>query len=135
MCIRDRLVTKFNLPFFIALLQNLAVAVLSFLLVLLFEEINFDKIIVSAGAWSNKIANLFDQEVNLELTKGCIMVFSHRIVSLAINRCRMPTSNDIMCPSGTVSLWGTTTKVVKDPNTTKINPEEIYRKAKKILNI
>ena len=41
-----KLVTKFNLPFFIALLQNLAVAVLSFLLVLIFEEINFDKIIL-----------------------------------------------------------------------------------------
>ncbi len=31
-----KLVTKFNLPFFIALLQNLAVAVLSFLLVIIF---------------------------------------------------------------------------------------------------
>ncbi len=41
-----KLVTKFNLPFFIALLQNLAVAVLSFFLVLIFEEINFDKIIL-----------------------------------------------------------------------------------------
>ena len=41
-----KLVTKFNLPFFIALLQNLAVALLSFLLVLIFEEINFDKIIL-----------------------------------------------------------------------------------------
>ena len=41
-----KLVTKFNLPFFIALLQNLAVAALSFFLVLIFEEINFDKIIL-----------------------------------------------------------------------------------------
>ncbi len=41
-----KLVAKFNLPFFIALLQNLAVAVLSFLLVLIFEEINFNKIIL-----------------------------------------------------------------------------------------
>jgi len=41
-----KLVTKFDLPFFIALLQNLAVALLSFLLVLIFEEINFDKIIL-----------------------------------------------------------------------------------------
>ena len=39
-----RLVSEFNLPFFIALLQNLAVAVLSFLIVIIFEEINFNKI-------------------------------------------------------------------------------------------
>jgi len=89
------------------------------------KDIPCEGVINASGAWSNKIANLCGQEVNLELTKGCIMVFSHRIVSLAINRCRMPTSNDIMCPSGTVSLWGTTSQVVDDPNTTKVEPEEI----------
>jgi drug/metabolite transporter (DMT)-like permease len=41
-----KLITKFNLPFFIALLQNLAVAALSFLLVVIFEEIDFSKIIL-----------------------------------------------------------------------------------------
>ena len=89
------------------------------------KSIACEGVINASGAWSNKIANLFDQEVNLQLTKGCIMVFSHRIVSLAINRCRMPTSNDIMCPSGTVSLWGTTSKVVDNPSITKVEPEEI----------
>ena len=91
------------------------------------KNIHCDGVINASGAWSGKIANLFDQEVSLELTKGSIMVFSHRIVSLAINRCRMPTSNDIMCPSGTVSLWGTTSEIVDDPNTTKVNPEEIQK--------
>ena len=41
-----KLIAKFNLPFFIALLQNLAVATLSFLLVVIFEEIDFSKIIL-----------------------------------------------------------------------------------------
>ena len=91
------------------------------------KNINCEAVINASGAWSGKIANLFNQEVSLELTKGSIMVFSHRIVSLAINRCRMPTSNDIMCPSGTVSLWGTTSQVVDDPNTTKVNPAEIQK--------
>ncbi len=91
------------------------------------KNIHCEAVINASGAWSGKIANLFDQEVSLELTKGSIMVFSHRIVSLAINRCRMPTSNDIMCPSGTVSLWGTTSQVVDNPNTTKVNPDEIQK--------
>jgi len=39
-----KLVRKFDLPFYIALLQNLVVATLSFLLAIIFEEINFDKI-------------------------------------------------------------------------------------------
>ena len=41
-----KLFTEFNLPFFIALLQNLVVAVLSFFLVLIFEHIDFNKIIL-----------------------------------------------------------------------------------------
>ena len=39
-----KIIEKFDLPFFIALLQNLVVAVFSFILVILFEEINFYKI-------------------------------------------------------------------------------------------
>jgi len=39
-----KIIEKFNLPFFIALIQNLIVATFSLVLVLLFEEINFSKI-------------------------------------------------------------------------------------------
>ena len=39
-----KIIKQFDLPFFIALIQNLIVATLSFMLVLLFEEINFSKI-------------------------------------------------------------------------------------------
>jgi len=39
-----KIIEKFDLPFFIALLQNLIVATLSLVLVLIFEEINFSKI-------------------------------------------------------------------------------------------
>ena len=39
-----KIIKQFDLPFFIALMQNLIVAVLSFILVVLFEEIDFSKI-------------------------------------------------------------------------------------------
>ena len=39
-----KIILKFDLPFFIALMQNLIVATLSFILVLIFEEIDFSKI-------------------------------------------------------------------------------------------
>ena len=66
-----KLIRKFNLPFFIALLQNLSVAVLSFLLVVMFEEIDFSKIILEkyeilyAGILSGGVAfvlQLFGQK-------------------------------------------------------------------------
>ena len=39
-----KIIDQFDLPFFIAMLQNLVVATLSFLLVIIFEEIDFSKI-------------------------------------------------------------------------------------------
>jgi len=39
-----KIIQKFDLPFFIALMQNLIVATLSFVLVLIFEEVDFSKI-------------------------------------------------------------------------------------------
>ena len=57
-----KLVSKFDLPFLIALLQNLVVATLSFILVLMFEEINISNIkletfeILYAGILSGGVA-------------------------------------------------------------------------------
>ena len=43
-----KIIQKFDLPFFIALMQNLIVATLSFVLVLIFEEVDFSKIKLEA---------------------------------------------------------------------------------------
>jgi len=43
-----KIINQFDLPFFIALLQNLVVAALSFILAIIFEEINFSKIKLEA---------------------------------------------------------------------------------------
>ena len=43
-----KIIDHFDLPFFIALIQNLLVAILSFLLVIMFEEFNFEKIKLEA---------------------------------------------------------------------------------------
>ena len=43
-----KIIIKFDMPFFIALVQNLVVAVLSFILVIIFEEFDFSKIKLEA---------------------------------------------------------------------------------------
>jgi len=84
-----------------------------------------DAVVNAAGPWSGQIALMLGQDVALELIKGSILVFGHRLVSRAINRCRVPSSHDIMVPTGTVSLFGTTSEVVEDPGTTFVRPEEV----------
>ena len=91
------------------------------------RNIECDGIINAAGPWSGKVAKLINQNVELQLTRGCGIFFTNQIVSQAINRCRIPNNNDIMCPSGTESLWGTTSEVVYDPDTPKTRSDEIQK--------
>ena len=89
------------------------------------REIAVDGVVNAGGPWSGAIARLLGTEVSLELTKGSILVFAHRLVSRAINRCRPPSSHDIMVPTGTISLFGTTSEVVDDPAVTSVSPAEV----------
>ena len=77
-----RLVSKFDLPFFISLMQNLVVASLSFLLVTIFEDIDISKIkletfeILYAGILSGGVAfvlQLFGQR-NIEAAPAAIIM-------------------------------------------------------------
>ncbi len=88
-------------------------------------DLEADAVVNAAGPWSARVAALAGQSVALELTKGSIIVLAHRLVGRAVNRCRPPTSHDIIVPTGTVSLFGTTSEVVDDPDTTRVNPSEI----------
>ena len=89
------------------------------------NNIECDGIINAAGPWSGKVAKLINQNVELQLTRGCGIFFTGKLVNQAINRCRVPNNNDIMCPSGKESLWGTTSEVVLDPDTPKTRQDEI----------
>jgi glycerol-3-phosphate dehydrogenase len=91
------------------------------------REIPVDAIVNAGGPWSREIASLVGQSVALQLTKGSILVLAHRMVSKVVNRCRPPSSHDIIVPTGTVSLFGTTSEVVEDPGTTYVRPEEVQQ--------
>ena len=84
-----------------------------------------DIVINAAGPWSGRVADMVGESIDLELGKGSIIVFSHRMVQRVVNHCRPPTSHDIMVPTGTVSLFGTTSQVVDDPDATHVHPREI----------
>lgn len=88
-------------------------------------NIECDGIINAAGPWASKVAKLINQNVKLQLTRGCGIFFTGQLVRKAINRCRIPSNNDIMCPSGEESLWGTTSELVHDPDTPETRPDEI----------
>jgi len=84
-----KIIDQFDLPFFIAMLQNLVVAALSFLLVIIFEEIDFSKIkletleILYAGILSGGAAfalQLFGQR-NISAAPAAIVMSLEGVVA------------------------------------------------------
>ena len=84
-----KIILKFDLPFFIALMQNLIVATLSFVLVLIFEEIDFSKIkletieILYAGILSGGAAfalQLFGQK-NISAAPAAIVMSLEGVIA------------------------------------------------------
>ena len=84
-----KIIRKFDLPFFIALVQNLIVATLSFILVLIFEEIDFSKIkletieILYAGILSGGVAfalQIFGQK-NISAAPAAIVMSLEGVVA------------------------------------------------------
>ena len=87
-----KIILKFDLPFFIALMQNLIVATLSFVLVLIFEEIDFSKIkletieILYAGILSGGAAfalQLFGQRNISAAPAAIVMSFEGVVAAIA----------------------------------------------------
>ena len=87
-----KIIKKFDLPFFIALLQNIIVAVLSFILVLIFEEFNFSNIkletveILYAGILSGGVAfalQIFGQKNILAAPAAIIMSTEGVVATIA----------------------------------------------------
>jgi len=87
-----KIIKQFNLPFFIAMLQNFIVAVLSLLLVVIFEEIDFTKIkletleILYAGVLSGGVAfalQLFGQRNISPAPAAIIMSLEGAFAALA----------------------------------------------------
>ena len=84
-----KIINRFDLPFFIALMQNLIVATLSFILVVIFEEFDFSKIkletmeILYAGILSGGVAfalQLFGQR-NISAAPAAIVMSLEGVVA------------------------------------------------------
>jgi len=84
-----KIIDRFDLPFFIALIQNLIVAILSFILVIIFEEVNFSNIaletteILYAGILSGGVAfalQLFGQR-NISPAPAAIVMSLEGVVA------------------------------------------------------
>ncbi|MBF0572732.1 MAG: anaerobic glycerol-3-phosphate dehydrogenase subunit A [Desulfamplus sp.] len=75
------------------------------------------QIVVNAsGAWAGIVANMAGACINIVYSMGTLLVTQNRISNGVINRLRPPSNADILVPGGTVSIIGTTSVRVDDPD-------------------
>jgi glycerol-3-phosphate dehydrogenase len=91
------------------------------------EEVHIqaDLVINAAGAWAGKIAAMVGILVQILPGKGTMVALNHRVVNTVINRCKLPADGDILVPTHTVAVMGTTDIKVPDADRYSIEPWEI----------
>lgn len=84
-----------------------------------------DFVVSAAGSWVGQIAGLAGISVDVQPDRGTLIAFNHRFTSRVVNRLRPPSDGDIFVPHGSVTILGTTSVAVKQPDDMVPNTEEI----------
>jgi len=84
-----------------------------------------DFIVSAAGSWAGEIAALAGITVNVQPDRGTLIAFNHRITSRIINRLRPASDGDIFVPHGSITILGTTSASVKNPEDNIPNAKEV----------
>ena len=81
----------------------------------------------AAGVWGQKIAAMAEVPLTLLPSKGSLLIFGHRVAKMTINRCRKPSSADILVPGDVVSVLGTTSSKVSidECDNIRVTPQEV----------
>ena len=90
-------------------------------------EVHADMVVNAAGAWAGMLAAMAGIEVNILPSKGTMIAMNHRLVNTVVNRCKMPSDGDIIVPSHTVCIIGTTSVTVPEPEPLRIERWEVRK--------
>ncbi len=82
-------------------------------------------VVNAAGAWAGRIAALAGLDVPVLCGKGTMVAINHRVLNTVVNRCRPPSDGDIIVPTHTVAVIGTTDVRVDDADDHRIEPWEV----------
>jgi glycerol-3-phosphate dehydrogenase len=84
-----------------------------------------DIVVNAAGAWARGVAQLAGLDVPMLYSKGTLVVTHTRLAQRVLNRLRPPGDADIIMPGGTVSIAGTTSLTIDDPEDVRPTVSEV----------
>lgn len=82
-------------------------------------------VVNATGAWANLILAMAGLQIGLALSKGSMLLTNTRLSERVLNRCRPPSSGDIIVPNDTVSILGTTSVREEDLERYEVTAEEV----------
>lgn len=80
------------------------------------KRLHPDLVINASGAWASGVAAKAGVTLPMHVTKGTLAVVHNRIAGRVLNRLRPPDDGDILVPGGSVSILGTTSVPLQDPD-------------------
>ena len=91
------------------------------------EEFRAPVTVNACGIWGHHIASLAGVNIGMYPAKGALLVFSHRVNQMVINRCRKPSNADILVPGDTVCIIGTTSTHIpfEECDNVAVTPDEV----------
>ena len=84
-----------------------------------------DFVVNATGVWADQLARLAGISLQLELSKGSMVISNRRVSHRVVHRCRSPSNGDIVVPNHTVSILGTTSLKAADMNNPFVEPGEV----------
>jgi glycerol-3-phosphate dehydrogenase len=90
-------------------------------------EITADIVINAAGPWSGKIADMVGVEVPIRPSPGVMLALRGRLCNMVINRLNKSSDGDIIVPQRGLSVVGTSSWVVEDPDNLGLPEDHVQR--------
>ena len=90
-------------------------------------EVETSCVVNAAGAWAGQVAAIAGASTHVRCSKGSLLVTDHRLTTRVVNRLRRPSDADIVVPGGTVSIVGTTSSHVDNPDAAWPTTDEVDR--------
>lgn len=90
-------------------------------------ELSADLVVIAAGPWSGQVARLAGVSVPMRLSPGVLLAVEGRFCGRVLNRLHKPSDGDIIVPQRGLSVVGTTSWVVDDPDVPPVPAEHVAR--------
>jgi glycerol-3-phosphate dehydrogenase len=90
-------------------------------------EVHADIVVNATGPWSEKVAAMAGVEVPIRPSPGVLLAVRGRLCNMVINRLHKSGDGDIVLPQRGLSIVGTSSWVVEDPDDLQVPEDHVER--------